>query len=114
MDFGSFSLRKTDLGKVLTETARICALCLAVPFAKVLARLFLPFVTTKDGGMGLGLMICQTLVEANGGRIWHVQGLPSGASFRFSLPLVDTQRIPTIAPGPQALTRRPAPEPLAR
>jgi two-component system sensor kinase FixL len=50
-------------------------------------RLFQPFNTSKSDGMGLGLTICQTLVEANGGRIWRVEGVPVGAAFRFSLPI---------------------------
>ena len=49
-------------------------------------RLFQPFLTTKDNGMGLGLMICQTLVEANGGHIWHMPDVAGGTGFRFSLP----------------------------
>ena len=53
-------------------------------------RLFQPFVTTKDNGMGIGLTICQTIVEAHGGSIWTVQGIAPGADFRFRLPLVDT------------------------
>jgi C4-dicarboxylate-specific signal transduction histidine kinase len=52
----------------------------------VASRLFLPFVTTKSEGMGLGLMICQTLVEANGGRIWRLDDIASGTAFRFCLP----------------------------
>jgi signal transduction histidine kinase len=52
----------------------------------ILERLFQPFVTTKGSGMGLGLMICQTLAEANGGRIWCGKNLPSGTSFSFSVP----------------------------
>jgi signal transduction histidine kinase len=52
----------------------------------VLDRLFQPFVTTKGSGMGLGLMICQTLAEANGGRIWYVEDLPVGTGFGFSVP----------------------------
>jgi signal transduction histidine kinase len=52
----------------------------------VASRLFLPFVTTKSDGMGLGLMICQTLVEANGGRIWRLDDIAVGTAFRFCLP----------------------------
>ncbi len=52
----------------------------------VLERLFQPFVTTKGSGMGLGLMICQTLAESNGGHVWCVKDLPVGAGFSFSVP----------------------------
>ncbi len=51
-------------------------------------KLFQPFVTTKDSGMGLGLTICEVLVKANGGKISLVEGLTEGTGFRFSLPLV--------------------------
>jgi signal transduction histidine kinase len=65
----------------------------------VVARLFLPFVTTKDEGMGLGLMICQTLVEANGGRIWRVENISPGTAFRFCLPIAaaSTGILPQVA-----------------
>ncbi|MEO7383784.1 MAG: ATP-binding protein [Novosphingobium sp.] len=53
----------------------------------VASRLFLPFVTTKGNGMGLGLMICRTLVEANGGRIWRLEDTATGTAFRFNLPI---------------------------
>jgi two-component system sensor kinase FixL len=57
----------------------------------VLDRLFQPFVTTKGSGMGLGLMICQTLAEANGGRIWYVKNLPRGTGFSFSIPFASVK-----------------------
>ncbi|MEI9989229.1 MAG: ATP-binding protein [Rhizomicrobium sp.] len=54
---------------------------------RVRENLFQPFVTTKDAGMGLGLNICEVLVNANGGRISLVEGLKEGTGFRVSLPL---------------------------
>jgi len=53
----------------------------------VASHLFEPFVTTKNAGMGLGLMICQTLAEANGGRLWWLEDSRPGTAFCFSLPL---------------------------
>jgi len=53
----------------------------------VVERLFLPFVTTKDNGMGLGLMICRTLAEVNGGRIWRLDDVAPGTALCFCLPV---------------------------
>ncbi|HEV2680635.1 MAG TPA: PAS domain S-box protein [Rhodanobacter sp.] len=55
--------------------------------AKVEKNLFKPFTTSKDDGMGVGLTICQTIVEAHGGRIWLAHGGTDGTTFCFSLPL---------------------------
>jgi two-component system sensor kinase FixL len=52
--------------------------------------LFRAFNSTKAGGMGLGLSICRTIVEANGGRIWLDSG-PEGARFHFTLARADTE-----------------------
>ncbi len=50
-------------------------------------QLFAPFVTTKATGMGLGLAISRSFIEAHGGTLWLDRTGPGGASFRFTLPL---------------------------
>ena len=52
----------------------------------VAAKLFQPFVTTKDSGMGVGLSICRRIVEAHGGRIWAEAGASGGTVFHFTIP----------------------------
>lgn len=49
-------------------------------------HLFDAFHSTKVEGMGMGLTICRSIIEAHGGRIWAIANKPRGASFQFSLP----------------------------
>ena len=49
-------------------------------------RLFTPFLTTKEHGLGLGLVISRTIVESHGGRLWATSRDEDGTTFRFSLP----------------------------
>jgi signal transduction histidine kinase len=54
--------------------------------AEVRAKLFQPFVTTKSAGMGVGLSICHSIVEAHGGRMWAEDNSDTGTVFRFTVP----------------------------
>ena len=51
-------------------------------------RVFEAFYTTKPGGLGLGLSICRSIIEAHNGRLWASANLPRGASFQFALPAI--------------------------
>ena len=49
-------------------------------------RVFDPFYTTKTSGLGMGLAICRSIIDAHGGRLWVDANEPRGAVFRFTLP----------------------------
>jgi PAS domain S-box-containing protein len=54
--------------------------------AESLSRLFEPFYTTKSEGMGMGLSICRSIIEAHGGRLWAIPCEPQGALVQFTIP----------------------------
>jgi two-component system sensor kinase FixL len=56
---------------------------------EILPRLFQAFVTTKETGMGVGLSISKTIIEAHGGHLWVEPNPAGGTIFRFTLPAVD-------------------------
>jgi two-component system sensor kinase FixL len=57
----------------------------------VLEKLFQPFMTTKPQGMGVGLSISRSIIEAHGGRIWAEANPRGGTIFRFTLPPADQE-----------------------
>jgi signal transduction histidine kinase len=60
-------------------------------------RLFDSFFTTKKDGMGLGLALCRSIVQAHGGRIWAENSPGGGATFRFVLPVDAEQRVRKVS-----------------
>jgi signal transduction histidine kinase len=51
-----------------------------------LERIFEPFFTTKTEGMGLGLAICRSIIDAHGGKLWVSPNVPFGTVFHVALP----------------------------
>ena len=61
---------------------------------EIAEQLFQPFVTTKREGMGVGLSISRTIIEAHGGRIWVESNPDGGTIFRFTLKVADKLELP--------------------
>jgi C4-dicarboxylate-specific signal transduction histidine kinase len=56
-----------------------------------LERVFEAFYTTKSGGMGMGLSICRSIIDAHGGRLWAGANEPGGAIFQFTVPSAEKE-----------------------
>jgi signal transduction histidine kinase len=72
LDYSSVEVAVVDTGHGMTRDE--------------LAKAFESFFTTKEGGMGLGLSIARSIVQAHGGRIWAESNKNAGTTFRFTLP----------------------------
>jgi signal transduction histidine kinase len=66
-------------------------------------RLFDPLYTTKPGGMGMGLSICRSIVEAHGGRVWASRAAGPGVTVQFTLPVGEGPQQETALVGLRAL-----------
>lgn len=55
-------------------------------------RIFEPFYTSKESGLGIGLPICRTIIETHGGKIWFDADTNEGANFIFTLPCLSTEQ----------------------
>jgi len=59
-----------------------------------LTRIFEPFVTTKEKGMGMGLSVCRAIITAHGGRLWAANNADRGACVQFALPAIPGDSTP--------------------
>jgi signal transduction histidine kinase len=81
--------RELQISTVSIEPERVCVAVRDTGHGlrpESLPRLFEPFYTTKPDGMGMGLSICRSIIEAHGGRLWATRCEPRGALFQFTIP----------------------------
>ena len=81
--------RELHISTVSTEPEGVCVAVRDTGHGlrpESLPRLFEPFYTTKPDGMGMGLSICRSIIEAHGGRLWATGCEPRGALFQFTIP----------------------------
>jgi signal transduction histidine kinase len=77
---------------------------------KNMDRIFEAFFTTKARGMGMGLSICRSIIEAHGGRLWAVPGTTHGTIFYITLPIAGSDDQPAslqIEELSRAISKRP-------
>jgi signal transduction histidine kinase len=85
-----------DLLRAVTSSVRRIMQCQCVGVAirdsgigidpNIIGEVFTPFYTTKPGGMGVGLSISRSIVQAHGGRLWAEANAGPGTTFDFSFP----------------------------
>ena len=83
---------------IAQDEMRIGVLDCGVGLPDDVETLFQPFHTTKDGGLGMGLSICRTLVTSQGGRLWAERRAERGAAFYVALPLAKEDASSTRPP----------------
>jgi PAS domain S-box-containing protein len=86
MENGAVHVSVTDRGGSIPE--------------EIMERVFEPFFTTKADGMGLGLSVCRTIIEAHRGNIWVTNNAEGGATFHFSLPSAQSGSSANKVPNP--------------
>jgi two-component system sensor kinase FixL len=72
-----------------------------------LDKIFQPFYTTKREGLGMGLSICRSIIEAHGGRLWAVNNLHRGATFYFTVSIPANTGEPALSKRAEVTTNEP-------